>query len=105
MIGQGVSLSRLIGPCTPSVTATDAVSSALAPNRYSERLLSIRQEMTCANVFVASERARGNTTEEDVAEEKRPWEGAGWGWVAVRGWVVVGGVGEFDKSDYSQGLV
>lgn len=71
LIGQGVSLSRLIGPCTPSVTATDAVSSALAPRRYGERLLSIRQEMTRANVFVASEQARGNTTEEDVAEEKK----------------------------------
>lgn len=89
LIGQGISLSRLIGPCTPSVTATDAVSSALAPRRYGERLLSIRQEMTRANVFVASEQAWGNTTEEDVAKEKRPW---GWG-------VKVGGD---DKSDYSQ---
>lgn len=66
MIGQGVSLSRLIGPCTPSVTATDAVSSALAPSRYGERLLSIRQEMTRANVFVASERG--------AIPQKKTWQ-------------------------------
>lgn len=95
LIGQGISLSRLIGLCTASVTATDAVSSALAP-RYGVRLLSIRQEMTCTNVFVASKQAWASTTGEDVAEEKRG--GRGEARLAV-------GIGEFDKSDYSQGLV
>lgn len=88
LIGQGVPVSRLIGPCTPSVTAADAVSSALAPRRYGERLLSIRQEMTRANVFVALAK--------DVAEEKGLFEGVEGG---------LGGTGEFDKSDYREGLV
>lgn len=70
LIGQGVSLSRLIGACTPSVTATDAVSSALAPRRHGERLLSIREEMTRANVFVASKQANKH----GAILQKKTWQ-------------------------------
>lgn len=67
----------------------------LAPRRYDERLLSIRQEMACANVFVVSEQVWGSTTEEDVAKEKGVHGGGG-------EWAGVGGGVGVDKSDYSQ---